>query len=1133
MRSLPPSAGGLLSYFTRHRTIANLLLILMISAGVYASTQIRAQFFPDVIIDSVRVTATWDGAGPEDVDDAIVSLLEPALLAVEGVSETYTTSTEGRARFSLEFEPDWDMGRAADDVKAAVDSVTGLPEGIDTPTVTRGVWRDRVTDVVISGPVSADQLGRFADEFSARLFREGVTRVTIRGVDAPDVTVSATELSLIRNDVTLSEISDAIGQEAEADPAGDVGDGSARIRTGIAKRTPEEIEQIVVRSNPDGSKLLVGDVASVTMEAINSRRTYYVGEHQAVSIRVDRADQGDAIEMQATVQRVADEFQTVLPGDVKIELIRTRAQAITDRLDILVDNGVLGLALVIGLLFMFLNARTAFWVAAGIPAAMFAAIGLMYAMGLTLNMVSLFGLIITLGIVVDDAIVVGEHADFRARRLGEDPVTAAERAAIRMAPPVFSATITTVIAFFGLTLVGGRFGSLIIDIPTTVILVLIASLAECFLVLPNHMSHALTTVGKRKWYDAPSHYFNILFTWFRHNIFRPFISWVLVLRYPVLAGAVVILSMHAVLFINGDVRWRFFNAPEQSSVSGNIAMLSGATREDTLDMVREMQRAVSETAKKFEDEYGVNPVVYTLAEVGGSTGRGLAGADSKDRDMLGSIAVELVDADTRPYSSAAFVTELQDAVRRHPLLETISFRGFRFGPGGDALDVQFFGADSTVLKAASEDLKTAMDEFPEVSAVEDNLAYDKEEMILELTPQGRALGFSIDGIGRELRNRLGGITAASFPVGVRTADVTVGLVEEDTGSDFLETTRLRTDAGEYVPLSDIVTVTTKVGFSTVRRENGLRVLSVTGDISEDSAERANLVMSELEDRILPKISADHGVEWRLSGLAEQEEEFLTDAAVGFAMCLLGIYLTLTWIFASWTRPIVVMAVIPFGFIGTLYGHWVWDVPLSIFSVVGIIGMSGIIINDSIVLVTTVDQYSEKRGLVPAIVDAACDRLRPVVLTTLTTVLGMLPLLFESSRQAQFLKPTVITLVYGLGFGLVLVLLIVPSLLVIQKDVGRMMDSYRRGVLGGRTPLRDRLVFVLATLCSGTVLAATVGYLVFNQNVAPWVAALTGDMSQSAPGLASFVAMLVGVLLVAVVALTLTALMHMRSPKGKA
>jgi len=530
-RQLSPTAGGVLSYFTRHRTAANLILVVMMVLGIASMTQIRSQ-----------------------------------LLAVEGIESSQSTATQGRARIFLEFEPGWDMARAADDVKVAVDAVTGLPDGADDPTVRRGAWRDRVTDVVISGPVSPEQLGRFADEFSARLFRVGVTRTTIRGVSAPEIVINTPELSIIRNDVSLRQIADAIAEETEADPAGDVAGGAARVRTGIEKRSAEEIQQIVVRSNPDGSKLRVGDVAEVTVEGVDRERSYFVGDFPAVSIRVDRADQGDAIRMQNRVQAVADEMQLTLPKDVTIELIRTRAQSITDRLNILVDNGLMGLGLVIILLFIFLNARTAFWVAAGIPVAMFAAVALMYLGGLTINMVSLFGLIITLGIVVDDAIVVGEHADFRARQLHEDPVQAAENAAIRMAPPVFSATITTVIAFFALTAVGGRFGSLILDIPFTVIAVLIASLVECFVILPNHMSHALTAIQQKRWYDWPSTTFNKGFDWFKRVIFRRFIGWVLTFRYPVLAGVTVLLATQAALFISGDVRWRFFNAPERASI---------------------------------------------------------------------------------------------------------------------------------------------------------------------------------------------------------------------------------------------------------------------------------------------------------------------------------------------------------------------------------------------------------------------------------------------------------------------------------------------------------------------------------------------------------------------------------------
>ncbi|QHQ37178.1 efflux RND transporter permease subunit [Algicella marina] len=1113
--------GGILSYFTRHRTAANLLLVIMVTLGLVAATQIRSQFFPDVVLSSVDVDVRWDGAGPEDVDGAIIAVLEPALRGVEGVTGSTATAREGSARIDLEFEPGWDMSRAVDDVTSAVDGVNNLPEGAETPEVSRNAWRDRVTDVVIHGPVAREQLGRFADEFVSRLFQRGVTRTTIRGVTAPTIRVEAPEAELIRHDIALSDIANAIGQETEASPAGDVAGGSARVRTGIEKRTAEEVASIVVRSGTDGSKLLVSDLARISVDGAEQGRAYYKDDNPAVSIRVDRSDQGDAIEMQRLVTEVAAELESILPPGVKVELIRTRAEAITERLDILFDNGLLGLALVVLLLFLFLSARTALWVAAGIPVAMIATIALMFAFGLTINMISLFALIICLGIVVDDAIVVGEHADFRVRTLGETPLVAAENAARRMSLPVFSSTVTTVIAFVGLTAIGGRFGSLISDIPFTVVVVLLASLVECFLILPNHMAHALASGDRQHWYDWPSRTFNKGFGWFCRRIFRPAMRLVLALRYPVLGTAVLVLALTASLYLRGDVTWRFFNSPERASISGNIAMLPGAKRADTLEMVRELQRAVRDTAARYEAEHGANPVLFALAEVGGTTGRGLAGSDTKDEDQLGSIAIELIDPDLRPYSSFAFLGDLQEEVRRHPLLETLSFRGWRSGPGGDALDVKFYGADATTLKAAAEDLKAAVSEFPEVSAVEDTLAYDKTELVLELTPIGSTLGFTIDGIGRELRQRLAGIEAASFPVGVRQGTIEVSLAEEELTADFLSTTRLRSPTGEYVPLSEIVTVDTKLGFSSVRRENGYRVITVSGDISEDDPVRAQAVMTSLQNEILPRITEERGVNYVLGGLAEQEREFLSDAALGFSLCMLGIYLTLCWIFASWTRPFVVMAVIPFGLIGAVWGHYLWDVPLSIFTVVGLIGMSGIIINDSIVLITTIDEYAEKRGLVAAVVDATVDRLRPVLLTTLTTVLGLAPLLYESSQQAQFLKPTVITLAYGLGVGMVLVLLIVPSLVIMQADLARIRASTRRGLLRSDAGSRARIVLGLSALASLAVLAATVGVFMVTGEVWAPLASVTASVGLTG-GVAALALLLAGLVVVFLIGWVLAA-----------
>ena len=1072
---------SIISYFTRHRTAANLLLICLVVAGLAALPNMRAQFFPDVVVENVRVNVTWDGAGAEDVDAGVAQVLEPALLAVEGVSETTVTSREGSAAVRLDFEPGWDMSRAADDVQSAVDAVTGLPEGINEPTVRRGNWRDRVTDVVITGPVGVDQLARFTDEYVTRLFAAGVTRTTIRGIAAPEIVVEVPTVALIRHDVTLAQIAEAIRAEADADPAGDVTGANTRVRTGVEKRDPAAVANIVLRREASGASLTIGDVATIRQDGVDRERAYFVGDNSAISIRVDRSAQGDAIAIQRAVADIAAEMELTLPEGVQIELIRTRAEAITGRIGILLDNGLMGLGLVVLILFLFLNARTAFWVAAGIPTAMMAALAFMYLAGITINMISLFALIITLGIVVDDAIVVGEHADFRVRRLGEDPVTAAENAAKRMSLPVLSATITTIIAFFGLVAIGGRFGTLIADIPFTVIVVLIASLIECFLILPNHMAHALAHSAKEHWYDWPSRQVNRGFRYVREHLFRPFMGWVILARYPVVAVMVLLLATQAAVFIKGDVTWRFFNAPERSSVTGNFAMLEGATRADSIEMMREMQRAARAVGAAYAEEYGTNPLAYVLSEVGGNAGRALDSADTKGPELLGSISIELIDPDLRPYSSFEFVAALRDEVQQTPLTEEVSFRGWRAGPGGDSISVQFYGANSETLKAAAEALKTALSPFPEVSGLQDTLPYDKDEVILQLTPQGEALGFDIDALGRTLRNRFSGIEAATFPVGPRTGAIRVELPEGELTADFLDRTLMPAPTGGFVPLADIVRTEVRSGFRTILRENGLRVVTVSGDLSEDDPQRATEIMERLRDVIVPKIEAEQQVAAQIGGLAEQESDFLSDALLGLILCLTGIYLVLSWIFASWTRPAVIMAIIPFGLIGTIYGHAQWDVPLSMFTVVGLIGMVGIIINDSIVLITTVDEYEQDRALVPAIIDATCDRLRPVFLTTMTTVLGLAPLLYESSSQAQFLRPTVITLCYGLGFGMVLVLLLVPALLSIGHDVQRQMISLRRSL---RLPLATRgRDFGLMSVGVGVILAAwaaaTLGAVLIN------------------------------------------------------
>jgi multidrug efflux pump subunit AcrB len=1071
---LSTNAAGLFRYFTRHRTAANLVLVLMVVAGLVALPNMRAQFFPDIVTDNISVTVNWAGAGAEDVDAAIVQVLGTSLQGIEGVTSTSARASEGRASITLEFESGWDMTRAASDVQDAIDLTGNLPDGAEDPRIRRSNWADRVTSVVISGPVAVAQLARFADEFVVRLYDQGITRTSILGVASPEVLIEVPSRNLVQHDVSMAEIAAAISSSVTGDPTGELGSGTARIRTGAERRSALEISEIALRSDSAGNSLTVGDIAMVTEGQVDRDRAYFIGVSPAISVRVDRSERGDAIGIQQTVERVAQEMELSTPEGVSINLISSSADVISGRLNILLVNGLMGLGLVVCLLFLFLNARTAFWVAAGIPVAMMAAIAVMYVAGLSFNMISLFALIITLGIVVDDAIVVAEHADFRVRELGEGPAEAAENAATRMAQPVLAATITTVIAFLALMSIGGRFGNLIADIPYTVIAVLMASLVECFLILPNHMYHALVGAAREHWYDLPSRLMNRGFGRFRDTLFRPLMLLVVWARYPILAALVALLALQVSHVIRGDVSWRFFNAPEQSSVTGNFAMTSGATRDDTMAMMVELQRAVTDLAARYEAETGVNPVLHALAEIGGNSGRALASAENKGPELLGAITVDLVDADLRSFSSFEFTSALQDEVRPHPRLEEFSFRSFGAGPGGDSLSVDLLSGSAEQLKAAAEALKAAVLPFAEITGVEDNFPYDKEELVLQLTPQGQALGFSVESLARVLRARLGGLEAATFPDGVRTAVIRVELPASELTADFLESTLLRSASGNYLPLGDIVSVQSRQGFSTVRRENGVRVVAVTGTISEDDPARAQEILLELENSILPQIRADFGVETLLSGLAEQEREFLTDAVVGLALCLVSIYLTLAWVFSSWLRPIVVMAVIPFGLIGAIYGHYSWDMALSLFSVIGMIGMTGIIINDSIVLVTTVDEYARDRGLIPSIVDAACDRLRPVLLTTLTTVLGLAPLMFETSTQAQFLKPTVVTLVYGLGFGMVLVLLIVPSLLAVGHDLERQFGAVRRSF---RLPKRARALMiapVLTMLSLVAMFAASMG-----------------------------------------------------------
>ncbi len=1023
----------ILSFFARHATAANLLMLLVTGFGLYASTQIRAQFMPDVVTEEINVRIAWDDASAEDVSRDIVEVVSPSLLGVEGLTALTAKAQDGKARLTLEFEPDWDLDTAVEEVDAALPSSKSLPEDADDPEIERGHWRDRVFDIVLSGApgTSVARMEALGADLEHALLKAGLTKAELRGQTSPEISVEISAARLAEHGTTLGDVAEAIEASARDAAAGEAGDTATPVRVGQDRLSVGGLSELVLHT--DRGAVPLGEIATFTEAEPGSERAYFLEGRPAVSISVERGIGGDALEIHATAMEVADAFLAQAPDDLQVDLLRNNAAEIEERLAILVENAVFGLILVLALLFVFLSPSAAIWVAAGIPVAMSASLGLMWVTDQSINMISLFALLICLGIIVDDAIVIAENAEARRRRLGEPPARAAERAARRMLAPVLASTVTTIVAFLSLRAIEGDFGAFIATIPLVVGAVLIASLGECFLVLPHHLAHG----GKRldrsplAW---PSRWLNRGFDRMRQAVFVPFIRAVIAARYAVLLLAVGALLQALLMVLERDVKWRFFDAPQQPTISANIAMRDDATREDTIGMLEELLRATNAVRADFEVEYGADPVKVVLTEIGGTAGPGLQIAEDKDADQLGALTIELIPAQERPYETDAFVLALEQELRRPETLEIFSFRAQRSGPGGQGLDIALYGPSPDVVDAAAETLQDALAAYPEITGLEDDLTLSTTGQSLHLTGLGAAMGFEEAELAEELQARLGGIEATTFQIGKLTASIDVGLPEEALSAAYLEEILLQSPSQRWAELGEIVSVTADPTVKAIHTDLGQAVVRVRGEISTEDDSVAEQVLEAIRTVELPQLATDHGVTWSLEGLAAQEREFLSDAIIGYGICLLLIYMTLALVLGHWVWPLSIMCVIPVGLTGVIWGHAWWDMTLSIFSIVGFIGMSGIIVNDSIVLVAA---YSEKLKSLPereAIVQAVSERLRPVLLTTLTTVLGLAPLLFETSTQAEFLKPTAVTLCFGLAFGFLIVLLMVPSLVVVQTDI---------------------------------------------------------------------------------------------------
>ncbi len=1086
-----PQSHGLIRLFVRHPTASNLLMAALILAGLFSAWRLNTQFFPTINVPVITVSVVWPGASAEDVEKNILDALEPELRFLDDVDEATSIAREGVGTISLEFYSNADMQKAQSDVEQAVAQVTTLPEDSEEPVVRRAVFYEPVARIAVTGPFSEQVIKGWAKQLRDRLLAAGIDRVTFVGLRDEEIWVRVRERELRRLELSLDRVAARIRDETRDLPSGTLeGEAEVQLRARAERKTPEALQKIEIKALPEGGKVFLKDIAKVETRFDRDGVQGLFRGRTAIELDVWRALSADTLKTMEVLETTIARLRPTLPPTLTVEVYDVKGKFVVQRLGILIKNGLTGLVLVLIILFVFLNARIAFWVAAGIPVAFLATLAVMLVSGQSINMVSMFALIMMLGIIVDDAIVVGEHTATR-QALGDTRLEAAERGASRMLRPVLAATLTTQAAFFPIFLVRKQIGDVMEAIPLVVTAVLIASLIECFLILPGHLRHGFGKIKRepgrfRAWFDGR-------LDAFRDGPFLRFVGLAYRWRYTTVAFTFAALAFSIGLVAGGRIGFHFFPSPEPENISAHVVFAAGMPREAQKAAMLRIEGALYDAEKALlADGEPARKAAQSRASGDGEAGgpaeakddwrralehaarrivpSGLAwgaregaaeprlvvaafialGESGRSRgDNLGQIQVQLTASEERSIPTKRILAAWRAHMPKIPGVERVAVVGRRGGPPGRDVDVRLLDAPIEVLKRASDDLKTALAAIPGVTAIADDLPYGKPELILELTPRGTALGFTSQSIGAQLRNAFEGAIATRFARGDEEITVRVLREQEFGGINDLRQLYLLTPAGTRVPLPEVVTVSEKRGFAVIQRRDGVRTVAVTADLDYEVTSTPE-VLEELERTVMPRITRTHGVHYAFKGRAEERAESFADLGSGGILALALIYIILAWVFESYAKPIAVMAIIPFGIVGAILGHLAMGQELTIISLIGLLGLSGILVNDSIILVSQVQKRLEAgNSLAEAAIGASRDRLRAVLLTSLTTIGGLLPLMFETSRQAQFLIPMAVTLVFGLAAATALVLVLVPALMGVGADIARLARALARWLANGR------------------------------------------------------------------------------------
>ncbi|UCH82684.1 MAG: efflux RND transporter permease subunit [Candidatus Latescibacterota bacterium] len=1037
----------MIQWFAENSVVANLLMALIVAAGLLTIPSITKEIFPEFSMDMITISVRYLGAAPEEVEEGVSVRIEEAIQDLEGIKRITSTSAEGVGAVVVELEDGENPREMLNDIKARVDAIETFPEETEKPVIAEVINRRQVIDIAVSGNIdelTLKTLGqRVRDELSAL---DGITQVELVSARPYEVSIEISEEALRRHNLSFNAVANAIRRSSLDLPGGSIrtSGGEVLLRTKGQAYRGREFEELVLFTRPDGTRLLLGDVATVVDGFAETDQSARFSGEPAVGVRVYRVGDQDPLAIADKVKEYVAEAQQRMPAGVTLTPWNDFSRILQGRLDLMIRSARNGYILVFLILALFLKFRLAFWVSLGIPISFLGAFWLMPATGVTINLLSLFAFIVVLGIVVDDAIIVGENI-FKRHEKGDHGHGGSSRGAIEVAMPVIFGVLTTIAAFVPLLFVAGIMGKFMRVVPIIVIATLIFSLVESLLILPSHLSHIRESKKektKTQYWRRFQSAFQDKLNWFIDRVYRPSLETGIKFRYATFAFATATLLITLGVVGAGWIKFVFFPHVESDFISAALEMPPGTS----IDGTSEAMRILEESALKIRDELEAEtsegerpPVNHIFTAIGDQPLRARQGpvnaVGAYSGSHLGEIAIELKPSEERDVTSAEIVRRWRDATPPIPDAVELAFTSSIFH-AGDPIDVQLTGLDIDALQEVADRLKLELAKYSGVLDITDSFRTGKQEVKLSVKPAAEAYGITLFDLARQVRQAFYGEEAQRIQRGRDDVRVMVRYPESQRRSiGDLENMRIRTMDGGEVPFSTVAEARLGRGYSSIKRVDRQRAINVTADVDQKKGNAAE-VLADLRSNVLPAILADYpGVRYSLEGEQREQRESMRGLMRGFMFALIMIFALMAIPFRSYIQPLIVMSIIPFGFVGAVWGHLIMRLNLTILSMFGLVALTGVVVNDSIVLVHFINRRrAEGLPLFEAVREAGISRFRPIILTSATTFAGLTPLLLERSVQAKFLVPMAVSLGFGVVFATFITLVIVPTLYVIFEDL---------------------------------------------------------------------------------------------------